>query len=185
MAQNIKTNYKPTSSIYSKSEDEILDRHMDRRGLNRIAREEQRTPVGRIRGFFENVAYNIKNPSQPKRHEHHEKRERNTRHERSESVEWEREEHRPTRTVVHHYYDGRPAPKKKKHHQARRSSGGGGMGAGLGMQDFIPSNMGLGDAMGYPMQGLTPRAPSKKKRGSSAGSWADPGYIPPSLRHMF
>lgn len=55
----------------------------------------------------------------------------------------------------------------------------GGLGSGMSMQDFIPSNMGLGNAMGY----TEPRGKKRKKQ--SDDGWMDPSYIPPHLKQFF
>lgn len=59
-------------------------------------------------------------------------------------------------------------------------------GSNLNMRDFIPSNLGLGQRMGF--EPPIARSPSKRKRKSShpgGGNWSDPGYIPPELEWMF
>ena len=90
------------------------------------------------------------------------------------------------------YFDEKPRPARKRAAPKRRSDPLGGIGKGLTMSDFIPSNMGLGQAMGYggmgdplPHQGAAPRKRKKVRAPKAEGSWMDPGYIPPELRGFF
>lgn len=83
-------------------------------------------------------------------------------------------------------------PPKRKRSSSRSRGNSGGIGSGLNMADFIPSNMGLGQRMGYePMPHQGPKRKKKSSRNQTGGArggggnWMNPGYIPPELEWMF
>lgn len=150
--------------------------------------------VGAVKGWMEKHPMN--QPQKPRR----EKREKRERREPREG----KEDHRDRGVhKIEKYEDGKikevlylgthepkpRAPKARKQPMQRRIARGvggalGDVGKGFTMQDFIPSNMGLGQRMGF--EDMSYGKPHRKgKRRNAEPDWTDPYYIPPHLKQFF